>query len=69
MTTSLLAFNTAATIYLAVGSLHEEARLREAFGAEYDAYLNSGVSFYVPVPARSGLERTSAMAKLHGAHR
>lgn len=69
MTTSLLAFNTAATIYLIVGSLHEEARLREAFGAEYGAYLDSGVSFYVPVPARSGLERTSAMANLHGAHR
>lgn len=67
MTTSLLAFNLAATVYLAVGSLHEEARLREAFGAEYDAYLNSGVSFYIPVPARSGLERTSVMANLHGA--
>ena len=42
MTTSLLAFNTAATIYLVVGSLHEEARLREAFGDKYDAYLSSG---------------------------
>src|SRR5437588_841547 len=56
MTTSLLAFNTAATIYLVVGSLHEEARLREAFGDDYVAYLDSGVPFYVPLPARSGLE-------------
>src|SRR4051794_33892210 len=63
MTTSLLAFNTAATIYLVVGSLHEEARLREAYGDDYDAYLDSGVPFYVPVPNRSGLELTSAGPK------
>jgi methanethiol S-methyltransferase len=69
MTTSLLAFNTAATIYLVVGSLHEEARLREAFGAEYDTYLNSGVPFYVPAPDRSGLEPTSSVAVSHGAPR
>jgi hypothetical protein len=48
MTTTLLAFNAAATVYLVVGSLHEEARLREAFGGDYDAYLRSGVPFYVP---------------------
>ena len=34
MTTNLLAFNTAATIYLVIGSLHEEARLREAFARQ-----------------------------------
>jgi hypothetical protein len=62
MTTSLFAFNAAATIYLIVGSLHEEARLREAFGDEYEAYLHSGVPFYVPAPKRIGLEPTSAMA-------
>ncbi len=66
MTTSLLAFNTAATIYLAIGSLHEEARLKEAFGEEYDAYLNSGVAFYVPVPDRSAVEPMSAVANLQG---
>ena len=64
MTTSLLAFNTAATIYLVVGSLHEEARLREAFGKEYDAYLNSGISFYIPVLDRSGLAPTDAVANM-----
>ncbi|MDZ4821129.1 MAG: hypothetical protein SGJ20_19385 [Planctomycetota bacterium] len=53
MTTNLLAFNTAATIYLVIGSLHEEARLREEFGEDYDAYLSSGVPFYLPA-----LERT-----------
>jgi methanethiol S-methyltransferase len=66
MTTNLLAFNTAATIYLVIGSLHEEARLREAFGEDYDAYLNSGVPFYVPAPEKSGLEVTSAVANLGG---
>lgn len=48
MTTNLVAFNTAATVYLVVGSLHEEARLREAYGKEYEDYLSSGVPFYVP---------------------
>lgn len=66
MTTNLLAFNAAATIYLVIGSLHEEARLREAFGDDYDAYLNSGVPFYVPTPERSGLEFTSAVTNLEG---
>ena len=66
MTTNLLAFNTAATIYLVVGSLHEEARLREAFGDDYEAYRSSGVPFYVPAPARSALEPTRAVADLEG---
>src|SRR6185312_952278 len=66
MTTNLLAFNTAATIYLVVGSLHEEARLWETFGDEYAAYLNSGVPFYIPAPERSGLELTSVVANLEG---
>jgi hypothetical protein len=66
MTTNLLAFNTAATIYLVVGSLHEEARLRQAFGDGYDAYLYSGVPFYIPAPEWSGLELTSAVADMEG---
>ena len=66
MTTSLFAFNTAVTIYLVIGSLHEEARLRQAFGDDYDAYLNSGVPFYVPALERSGLELTNAVANLEG---
>jgi protein-S-isoprenylcysteine O-methyltransferase Ste14 len=66
MTTNLLAFNAAATAYLAVGSLHEEARLRDAFGDDYDAYRNSGVPFYLPAPQRSGLGRTGAVANPEG---
>jgi methanethiol S-methyltransferase len=48
MTTNLLAFNAAATIYLVIGSAHEEARLRNAYGANYIAYQQSEVPFYVP---------------------
>jgi hypothetical protein len=52
MTTNLLAFNIAATVYLVVGSLHEETRLREAYGEAYTSYEGSGVAFYVPWPER-----------------
>jgi len=69
MTTNLLAFNTAATAYLVVGSLHEEARLREAFGEDYDAYLKSGIPFYIPAGEGSGLELTSAVANMEDASR
>ncbi len=55
MTTNLLAFNLAATVYLVVGSLHEEARLREAYGEAYAHYQRSGVAFYVPGPGRKAL--------------
>ena len=62
MTTSLLAFATTATVYLVVGSLHEEVRLREAFGRDYDAYLNSGVPFYVPEVSLREHELASTVA-------
>lgn len=52
MTTNLLAFNAATTVYLLIGSLHEEARLRRAYGEWYAAYQLSGVPFYVPRPNR-----------------
>jgi protein-S-isoprenylcysteine O-methyltransferase Ste14 len=48
MTAKLLAFNIVATAYLILGSLHEEARLRSAYGQKYAAYEESGVPFYVP---------------------
>lgn len=48
MTVKRLAFNLAGTIYLVLGSLHEEARLRAAYGAPYQRYTHSGVPFYLP---------------------
>jgi hypothetical protein len=64
MTTSLLAFNAAATAYLVIGSLHEEARLQEAFGADYAAYQRSGVPFYLPAPQRGAVESMEIVAAL-----
>lgn len=53
MTASLLAFNVAATVYLVLGSVHEEMRLREAYGRRYVAYQRSGVPFFAPRPQRA----------------
>lgn len=48
MTAKLLVFNLVCTLYLVLGSVHEERRLRAAYGARYAAYQASGVSFYLP---------------------
>jgi len=48
MTTNLLAFNLVATVYLILGSRHEEARLLAAYGDPYARYRQSGVPFYFP---------------------
>ena len=48
LTTRRLAFNLVATLYLVLGSVHEELRLREAYGAQYAAYQRSGVPFFFP---------------------
>jgi hypothetical protein len=53
MTTNILSFNLAATVYLILGSAHEEARLRKAYGREYINYQRSDVPFYTPrIPGR-----------------
>jgi len=64
MTTTLLAFNAAATAYLVVGSLHEETRLREAYGESYAAYRRSGVPFYLPAPERCAFEPAGVLVRL-----
>jgi methanethiol S-methyltransferase len=54
MTTNLAAFNAAATVYLVIGSVHEEVRLREAYGERYERYESADVPFYIPtLPVRS----------------
>ena len=64
MTTNLLAFNAAATLYLVIGSLHEESRLREAFGDKYIAYEGSDVPFYLPSPERSAADSMASVVNL-----
>lgn len=48
MTVNLLAFNIITTIYLIIGSVHEEKRLKDAYGKAYFDYQNSGINFFVP---------------------
>jgi methanethiol S-methyltransferase len=50
MTEKLFVFNLACTVYLVLGSLHEEARLRAAYGPAYDSYTQSDIPFYLPGP-------------------
>lgn len=51
MTTSLLTFNLAATLYLYVGSLFEERRLLTSFGDKYREYQEQ-VPRLFPIPWR-----------------
>jgi protein-S-isoprenylcysteine O-methyltransferase Ste14 len=48
MTTNRAAFNAAATVYLVIGSIHEELRLREAYGERYESYESANIPFYIP---------------------
>lgn len=56
MNSTLLAFNAAATAYLVIGSVHEEKRLLETEGADYEDYQTSGVNFYLPSLSRNPLD-------------
>lgn len=48
MTTRRLGFNIVSTLYFILGSMHEEARLRHAYGNAYRAYCESPVPFFWP---------------------
>lgn len=48
MTVNLAVFNLMTTLYLIVGSVHEEKRLKESYGRAYEDYRESGISFFVP---------------------
>lgn len=58
MNTNLFAFNLVATLYLLLGSVHEESRLRRAYGARYETYLKRHVSFYVPLPSHNPSQKS-----------
>jgi len=53
MTVKFLVFNLVSTVYLILGSLHEESRLRAAYGQPYTRYQHSRVPFYLPAPAET----------------
>lgn len=48
MTDKRLVFNLLSTVYFILGSHHEAARLREAYGNAYRRYEKSGVPFFWP---------------------
>lgn len=54
MTLNLLTFNIITTIYLIIGSIHEEKRLIESYNGAYIDYQKSGISFFVPSISKSG---------------
>jgi protein-S-isoprenylcysteine O-methyltransferase Ste14 len=53
MSVNLLTFNALATLYLVLGSLHEEHRHCAAYGDRYRRYQQSGVPFFLPLPHRT----------------
>jgi protein-S-isoprenylcysteine O-methyltransferase Ste14 len=48
MTTRWLGFNAVATLYLVLGSAHEERRLEAAYGEPYRRYVREGPPFFLP---------------------
>ncbi len=48
MTVNLAAFNLITTVYLIVGSLHEEKRFVETYGQAYIDYQASEINFLLP---------------------
>lgn len=62
MGTTFLAFNVVATIYLVLGSLHEEHRLRATYGDEYRNYQRNGTAFFIPWPTHSPTSTTDEIS-------
>ena len=48
MTVNLAAFNLITTVYLIVGSVHEEKRFVETYGQAYIDYQASNINFLLP---------------------
>ena len=49
MTINLAVFNVITTVYLILGSLHEEKRFVETYGRAYINYQRSEINFFVPL--------------------
>ncbi|HEV2611849.1 MAG TPA: hypothetical protein VGU61_16400 [Noviherbaspirillum sp.] len=64
MTTRRLTFNLVSTAYFLLGSLHEEARLKAAYGDDYRNYTGSATPFFWPRRPAAGLShrRTSLLS-------
>ena len=62
MTANLAAFSAVTTLYLLAGSHHEEARLREAYGEAFAAYVASGVGFFMPLTSSTAESRCALAA-------
>ena len=60
MTANLATFNFVSTLYLVIGSMHEERRLLNAYGQAYEDYQRGGVAFYLPGRIGKAIDRPSA---------
>jgi methanethiol S-methyltransferase len=60
MTTNLAAVSLVSTLYLYLGSLHSEYRLRRAYGPAYEAYRRSGIPFFLPAARTRSIARGTA---------
>ncbi len=66
MTVNRLTLATLATAFLALGSVHEETRLRAAYGHAYDRYRHE-VPFLLPPPRPRPSPSVAAEPLLSGA--
>ena len=53
MTWAGLGFSVAASLYLYVGSVHQDRRLRRSYGESYEQYRTAGVPLFFPAALRS----------------
>lgn len=64
MTVKWAVFSTISTLYLIIGSKHEESRLQEAYGVVYSDFQNSGIPFYLPKPSPMRKPESDAIVQL-----
>ena len=67
VTINFATFTAMTTLYTILGSLNEERRLRERYGAAYEAYCEEVPNFYMPSPARL-LGGTAQIQSMNSGH-